>query len=308
MVQKFGLSQEVPAEDQIRETEFNIKKGDVNIYYHYRDGKITCREKNYKRKDLIGDSSAVDDFNNKDKDDYHYGSKTAGGYNQSELKSLRTKENALKQEQKKIYEMEIDCHHQINSQEENAGSEMESRVTKEKEIMSNRLNNDQEVIFKDILEKSYYDKARDKMKQGKKKEEEDTGKVQKKDDLYPILEKLRYTEVAELSQDQAMEVKNEALKRLKERLLTRAEIIQRRLETETKALQAAFQNLKRKGEHTTDEDEHEYEQKVTAANFKIEILTERASHHYKNALYKFNKLDQDLMNDPRLKALRNEST
>ena len=284
MVQKFGLNHEMPAEDQIRMTEFNIEKGDVFIYYHYKDGKITANQNSFKCKDLIGNSSAVDEMNNKE-----------------------VVENALQQKQKKIHEMEIECHHQINAQEETAGTERDARTSKEKEIMSHRFNNDQEVIFKDILEKSYYDKARDKMKQGKKKEEEDTGKEQEKDYLWPILDKLKFTEIAELSQDQAMEVKNVALQRLKERLLTRAEIIQRRLEAETKALQDAFQSLKRKGEHTTDDDEHEYEKKVTDANFKIEILTERASHHYKNSLTKFNELDQKLMNDPRLKALRNDS-
>mgnify|MGYP003686205493 CR=1 FL=1 len=104
-----------------------------------------------------------------------------------------------------------------------------------------------------------------------------------------------------------MEVKNEALKRLKERLLTRAEIIQRRLEDETNKWQKAFQELKKKGDNTNDEDELAYEKKVTDANFKIEILTERASQHYQNSLKKFNDLDNKLLNDPRLKALKNDN-
>lgn len=285
MVQKFGLNKEMPAEDQIRETEFNIEKGDVNIYYHYKEGKITAKEKTYQRKDLISNSNAVDEINNKE-----------------------TEENALQQEHKKIHEMEMKCHHQINAQEESAFTERDFRNNKEKDINSCRNNkDDKEMMFKDILEKSYYDKARDKMKMGRKKEEEDTGQDDKKDYLYPILEKLSYTHATELSQDQAMEVKNEALKRLKERLLTRAEIIQRRLEDETNKLQKAFQELKKKGDNTTDEDELNYEKQVTEANFKIEILTERASHHYRNSLQKFNELDQKLVNDDRLKALKNEN-
>jgi hypothetical protein len=60
--------------------------------------------------------------------------------------------------------------------------------------------------------------------------------------LAPILEKLNYVDL-ELQEDQAIEVKNEALKKLKERLLTRAEIIQRRLEAETKTLEAALVNI-----------------------------------------------------------------
>jgi hypothetical protein len=39
-------------------------------------------------------------------------------------------------------------------------------------------------------------------------------------------------------------------------------------------------------------------------NFRIDILTERASQHYRTSLKKFEQLDDKLMADPRLKALR----
>jgi len=39
-------------------------------------------------------------------------------------------------------------------------------------------------------------------------------------------------------------------------------------------------------------------------NFKIDILTERASQHYRTSLKKFEQLDEKLTNDPRLKILR----
>lgn len=60
--------------------------------------------------------------------------------------------------------------------------------------MTHRSSGDTDAVFKEILEKSYYDKARDKMKQGKKKEEEDAGQDNNKDYLYPILQKLLYTD------------------------------------------------------------------------------------------------------------------
>lgn len=109
MVQKFGLNPEMPADEQIRETEFAIDKEVVNIYYHYKGGKITANEKHYNRKDLIGNSSTVEDINNKEIED-----------------------NALQQELKRIHEMEMSCHHQINNQEEAAFTESDSRATKEK--------------------------------------------------------------------------------------------------------------------------------------------------------------------------------
>jgi hypothetical protein len=61
--------------------------------------------------------------------------------------------------------------------------------------------------------------------------------------------------------------------------------------------------LKRKGENATSDDQADYERQVSAANFRIEILTERASQHYRNSLKKFEELDKKLMEDPRLKAL-----
>ena len=121
--------------------------------------------------------------------------------------------------------------------------------------------------------------------------------------MLPILKKLCLENHTELDEDAAIHVKNEALKNLKERLLTRAEIISRRLEEEQKSLETAYANLKRKGETTTQEDELKYEKEVSKANFRIEILTERASQHYRNSLKKFEELDEKLMKDSRLKVL-----
>ena len=94
----------------------------------------------------------------------------------------------------------------------------------EKSIQQLRSQPNPEDIFTKVLEKSIYEKARDKMKQGKKKDEEDTEKEQEKDYLLPILKKLSL-ENTELDEEAAINVKNEALRNLKERLLTRAEII-----------------------------------------------------------------------------------
>ena len=58
--------------------------------------------------------------------------------------------------------------------------------------------------------------------------------------MLPILKKLGMESNTELDSDSAIQVKNEALRNLKERLLTRAEIIQRRLEDEQKNLETAY--------------------------------------------------------------------
>jgi hypothetical protein len=77
------------------------------------------------------------------------------------------------------------------------------------------------------------------MKQGKKNDEEETQNEKEKDYLQPILKKLGFSG-KELNEEAAIMVKNEALRNLKERLLTRAEIIQRRLEEEQRLLEQAY--------------------------------------------------------------------
>merc|ERR1712032_730673 len=96
---------------------------------------------------------------------------------------------------------------------------------------------------------------------------------------------------------------NEALKNLKERLLTRAEIIQSRLQEEQEKLETAFMNLKKKGDQMTSDDEQKYDDVIHKANFRIDILTERASQHYRTSLRKFEELDDRLMADERLAVL-----
>merc|ERR1712048_731835 len=110
------------------------------------------------------------------------------------------------------------------------------------------------------------------------------------DFLLPILKKLNLQDVV-LEEEPAIAVKNEALRSLKERLLTRAEIIQRRLEEEQNALTAKFTEFKRKGETFGQADQTQYQRDVHKANFKIDILTERAAQHYRNSLEKFQNLD-----------------
>jgi NADH:ubiquinone oxidoreductase subunit E len=62
------------------------------------------------------------------------------------------------------------------------------------------------------------------MKQDKLKVQDEEQDEKKNDYLLPILKKLQL-EDKELDEEAAIHVKNEALKNLKERLLTRAEII-----------------------------------------------------------------------------------
>ena len=93
------------------------------------------------------------------------------------------------------------------------------------------------------------------MQSDKQKIENETEEKAEKDYLAPILKKLSLEDKGELDEEAAIHVKNEALKNLKERLLTRAEIIQRRLHEEQRSLEQKFSQLKRKGDTVNNEDE-----------------------------------------------------
>jgi len=142
------------------------------------------------------------------------------------------------------------------------------------------------------------------MKEGKKKSEDETTQKKERSFLDPFLKKLNIKEGTAIEEETAINIKNEALRSLKDRLLTRAEIIQRRLEEEQKNLENAYMELRRKGDNISSTDEQTYEKAVSKANFRMDILTERAQQHYKNSLDKFTQLDKQLMEEPMLAALK----
>ena len=146
------------------------------------------------------------------------------------------------------------------------------------------------------------------MKNEQIKQEDDSKEEAKKDYLLPILKKLSLEDKGELDEEAAIHVKNEALKNLKDRLLTRAEIIQRRLTDKQRELEDQYTILKRKGETVNQQDEKDYDTKMDSINFTIDILTERASQHYRTSLRKFEELDQKLSEDPRLKVLKQKGS
>lgn len=78
------------------------------------------------------------------------------------------------------------------------------------------------------------------MKEGKKKGEDEAEKHKEPDYLAHILKNLQFEDATTLEEAACIAVKNEALRSLKDRLLTRAEIIQRRLDEEQKKLEDAY--------------------------------------------------------------------
>eukprot|EP01029_Cantina_marsupialis_P012390 TRINITY_DN2734_c0_g2_i1.p1 TRINITY_DN2734_c0_g2~~TRINITY_DN2734_c0_g2_i1.p1 ORF type:complete len:779 (-),score=234.22 TRINITY_DN2734_c0_g2_i1:166-2502(-) len=128
----------------------------------------------------------------------------------------------------------------------------------------------------------------------------DNGGEQSVDYLTPFLQFV--INPNNISKSEAQKARDDCLRALKERLLERANIIQRRLDEENSQLakkQAAFQ---RSRDHVDGADE-EFEQFCSEAMFRIQILESRLQRHEETALHKYAQLDQKLHTDPRLRVL-----
>ena len=105
-----------------------------------------------------------------------------------------------------------------------------------------------------------------------------------------------------VSRDEAARAMTDCLTALKERLVERANIIQKRLDDENQQLAKKQNAFQRTRDHTEGADE-EFEKYCSAAMFRIGILEQRLSRHSETALQKYADVDQKLRSDPRLAVL-----
>ncbi|KAL4445104.1 hypothetical protein ABPG74_018832 [Tetrahymena malaccensis] len=259
MTQKFEKNPHQPANEQIQKMVIDLIKDKVIVYYHMNDGEITPIVKIYPRDSMHGFAKLNE----------------PGGDNKID-------DPLVQLENTKMVNLEKDCLNQLKQQEKIARDD-------EKTIREGEIR----------LEKTLYDKARDRFKESSKKNDDDLAKdAAASDYLYPYLEKRKLLGVSEINAQVAMEIKNEVMQKLKERLLSRAEIIQRRLEEQRQVLeQKEAQVAKRQ------EIDPKQEEEIRDINFKIDILEQRALRFESMALQKYEEMDNRLNKDARLAAL-----
>lgn len=95
----------------------------------------------------------------------------------------------------------------------------------------------------------------------------------------------------------ANEIKNEVMKKMKERIIARAKIIQERLQKQQ-------DHLKQLEEQYQKKQEEKNEKELSEVKFKISILESRSSRFEAMAISKFQDMDQKLSIDPRLMILK----
>ncbi|KAL2093675.1 hypothetical protein ACEWY4_010987 [Coilia grayii] len=118
------------------------------------------------------------------------------------------------------------------------------------------------------------------------------------DYLAPFLAQLGDPE--ELTRQMALQLRNDCLAELKQRLIDKANLIQGRFEKETQELQQKQQWYQKNQPTMTKEDEDQYLAYCSDAMFRIHILKLRLNRHKDRAPQKYLALDEKLRRDPRL--------
>ena len=286
LTQKFAKNPSIRASEQPAKMVVNIDKNYVKVYYHMEEGQIAPLVAEYPRDQI----------------------QVHAKLNEGEKKIHDAKKQL---EYKRVHDLEKEGVNQMKNQEETAEKEQEKRTDVEGKINRYRKSNALEEANRDILEKSLQDKAREKYKYAsKKKDEEADQDAYTKDYLYPYLAKRDLLGTQRFNYQQAIDIKNEVMTKLKERILARAEIIQKRLEEEREKLnkeeREASKKMQAKPEQEKVQQEKDFDAEVEKLQFRILILDQRASKFEIQALQDYQTMDKKINDDVRFEVLKNK--
>lgn len=151
-----------------------------------------------------------------------------------------------------------------------------------------------------VLRTPFYDVVRERVYDSDEEPEEEK-KEAERDYLSGFLPAAAASRA--LTRNECLETRAKCLAALKERLLSRSAIMQRRFDSEQEALAKRMATYQRDRDQMTREDEIEYEKACEAARFRIRVLEGRIRRHEDEALQKYYDADARLRADPRLAAL-----
>jgi hypothetical protein len=105
-----------------------------------------------------------------------------------------------------------------------------------------------------------------------------------------------------LTKEEALDVRDKCLKALKDRLIERANNIQRRHDNESAVLAKRKAIFERDRDQLTREDEEAHDRACDESAFTLRILNQRLKRHEEQALERYHELDAKLRADDRLAA------
>lgn len=309
MAQKFSPRLDTLPEKCVAKQSFFVlptsetKIPTIRERFHYAHNRITARVWDYPKLDQqgLGKSASSDHYGGRSGN--RSGAGAAGGAQRAgsgsaskEQAGMRGKFSQEKQQRQVIAEQaEKECYQAVRESKRETEEILRIRWEEEKEIE---------------LVKSLFDRVRERVKTHAAAdtgaEKEDDADASQVDYLTPFLPEAFKPGTTELSKEQAQKANNGCLKALKDRLVERANIIQRRLDRENEDLakrQAAFQRSR----DAVEGADEEYEKFCMDAMFRIQILEQRLQKHEDTAMDKYEQLIKKLQDDLRLAPMNMKS-
>ena len=180
----------------------------------------------------------------------------------------------------------------VRDAEKECLSEVRRARNETADLITMRKHEELEIIIDQPVFESASSRRDEERKVQEILEEQEQGDKRQLDYLTPFLMSI---DPKDLTREDAMKVKENCLKALKDRLLERANIIQNRLNEENKELakyQAAFQRNQRDNDPDAEE---QFEKECSEAMFRIQILEQRLVQHEESALKKYKDMDNKLV-------------
>ena len=164
-----------------------------------------------------------------------------------------------------------------------------------KDMLANRTKEEQAIE----LASPYYDIVRISQEESDDDDDEGEEKIVL-DYLTPYLPAVIAGHA--LTKEEALDVRDKCLKALKDRLIERANNIQRRHDNESAVLAKRKAIFERDRDQLTREDEEAHDRACDESAFTLRILNQRLKRHEEQALERYHELDAKLRADDRLAA------
>lgn len=291
MTEKFDRNPSKSADDDVQKRSFikpQSSDGEVWVFYHYRGDCITRPYRLFPKNAEKEKDSVVAAADTKPK-------VITMPYSEP------PKDSDLSDQLRFLLDRENDCL-----------TEIRSKADECKDIL-NTLESEQKTVLRVL---STYDTLRNRPKETEAElaqmlAEESRRAESRKDYLAPYIAKLEiakqckgdYSNVR-LTTDQAKQVRDEALRELKERLIQRGHIMQARMDREKEELNRRQMSYQKNLDAADGSKEsEEFAQFCKDATWRMKILDERLSRHIDQASEKYAQLAQRLAEDKRLAAL-----
>lgn len=291
MTEKFDRDPSVKADEDVQKRSFikpQSSDGEIWVFYHYRGDCITRPYRLFpKNADKEKEAGAAATDSKPKVVVMPYGEPPKDSELSDQLRFLMDKEN--------------ECITEIRSKSDECKDVLSTLESEQKNV--------QRVL-------STYDTIRNRPKETEAElaqmlAEESRRAESRKDYLAPYIAKLEiakqckgdYSSVR-LTADQAKQVRDEALRELKERLIQRGHIMQSRMDREKEELNRRQMSYQKNLDAADGSKEsEEFAQFCKDATWRMKILDERLSRHIDQASEKYAQLAQRLAEDKRLAAL-----